>query len=74
MRDTLQKVLEGVTYISLREDKPSVSTSLRMATNGSPDICADQSGSSYSPIYISWRRAVPRRQQAGGVMRMMKQV
>jgi hypothetical protein len=45
MRDTLQKVLEGVTCISLREDKPSVNTSLRMiATNGSPDIYADQSG------------------------------
>jgi hypothetical protein len=45
MRDTLQKVLEGVTCISLGEDKPSVSTSLRMiATNSSPDICADQSG------------------------------
>ena len=30
MRDTLQKVREAVTSISLREDKPSVSTSLRM--------------------------------------------
>ena len=29
MRDSLQKVLEGVTCISLREDKPSVSTSFK---------------------------------------------
>jgi len=52
MRDTLQKVLEGVTCISLREDKPSVSTSLRMiATKGSPDTCADQSGClAHSPL------------------------
>jgi hypothetical protein len=42
LRDTLQKVLEEVTCISLREDKPSVNTSLRIiATNGSPSIYAD---------------------------------
>lgn len=44
LRDTLRRVLEGVTYISLREDKPSVSTSLRMiATNSPHKICAGQS-------------------------------
>ena len=54
VRDVLREVLEGVICVSLREDRPSVSTSLRVvATSDSYNILRRSIRMSCSPTYLS---------------------
>jgi hypothetical protein len=54
VKDILREILKGVIYISLREDKPSVNTFLRVvAISDSYDILYRSIRMSYSPTCLS---------------------
>jgi hypothetical protein len=60
IRDILREVLKGITYISLRENKPSVSTLLRVVLPATYNILYRSIRISYSPIYCQECQGAPR--------------
>lgn len=56
LRDCLRKVLDGVTCVNLREDKPSVRNHLRTrVASSSAEIFTRSILTFCSPIYRNWR-------------------
>jgi hypothetical protein len=53
MKDILRKILKEIIYVSLRKNKSSVSTFLRIILLATHDISHRLIRMSYSPIYLS---------------------